>query len=268
MLKKLFVHEWKDTWKLLTLLNILVMVLTVIGMITIQNDVWNKVDDSPIYSVTLMGYIMFYILAIGALSMCVSVYFWFRFYKNLYTDQGYLMHTLPVTSHELILSKGLVALIWQFISMIVMMVSIFSIIFSIAASEGETVATIFAAMFEELEMTGSAAYMLIACILTSVSGCVMSIMMGYTSVSIGQLFKKHRLGAAVGVYVGLYMAVQSVSSYGTIPIAMTIEKIETEENMLMMMGHLFMVMFVVVATISVGMYFVTNYIMKNKLNLE
>lgn len=268
MLRKLFVHEWKDTWKLLTLLNLLVMVLTVIGMLTIQNDVWERVNDSPILSVTLAGYIMFYILAIGSLSMCVSVYFWFRFYKNLYTDQGYLMHTLPVSSHELILSKGIVAFIWQMISMFVMMASIFSMIFSLAASEGATLATFFAAIFEELNMTGTAVYMIVACILTCISGCIMAIMMGYTAVSLGQLFKKHRLGAAVGIYVGLYMAVQSVSSYATIPLSMTMAKLETEEDMLATSGNMFMVMLAVTATISAGMYFITNYIMKNKLNLE
>ena len=47
------------------------------------------------------------------LTLVLMVY---RFYKNLMTDEGYLMFTLPVSRSQLIWSKLMVALAWGVLS--------------------------------------------------------------------------------------------------------------------------------------------------------
>ncbi|MDE6596103.1 MAG: hypothetical protein K2K44_08845, partial [Oscillospiraceae bacterium] len=42
-----------------------------------------------------------------------------RFYKNIVRDEGYLMHTLPVPTWQLIASKFISVYIWFFITLIV-----------------------------------------------------------------------------------------------------------------------------------------------------
>lgn len=268
MLGKLFVHEWKDTWKPLTVLNVAVLVLTVIGMITIQNDIWSKANQNRFIAITMVMYILFYIVAVCALSMFTGVFFWYRFYKNLFTDQGYLMHTLPVTSHELVLSKGFVALIWQMVSLFVVMVSYACMAFSLVASEGNSLMDVFAELLSEIDLGPKGVYLVVSMILMSVTAMIMSVLLGYASVSLGQLTKKHRLGASVAIYMGIYFVIQTASSYATIPFTMMLEKITDEMDMCMIMGNLFMVCFVVTGLFATGFYCITNYIIKNKLNLE
>ena len=119
MLKKLFVHEWKDSWRLVGIMNLIVLGLTLIGTFFLSQETWNASEKNEFVAVTIVVYMMFFIASIAALSMVVTFYFYIRFYRNLYTDQGYLMHTLPVTSHQLIWSKTFVAGIWMIISSIV-----------------------------------------------------------------------------------------------------------------------------------------------------
>lgn len=130
MLKKLFVHEWKDCWRLVGLMNLIVIGLTLIGTVVMQSDTWSFASENAVIRLTMTLYVMAYIASIAALSLVTVFFFYNRFYKNLYTDQGYLMHTLPVTQHELIWSKTFVALIWQLIGGLVMAISIFSFFFS------------------------------------------------------------------------------------------------------------------------------------------
>ena len=269
MLKKLFYYEWKDCWKMLSLLNGVVLVLTVIGVITFQNDIWSKADESDILAMTLVGYIIFYVIAVMALSMVSGLYFWYRFYKNLYTDQGYLMFTLPVNAHQIIWSKAFVAMIWYFICAVVTMVSVVSLVASAASGAGasEVLAEI-PELFREIFGIEGGVMMLIMMVFSIVSSTVMVIFLGYASVSIGQLFKKHRLGAAVGVYVALNMAIQMISSYSSIPFSTFMMKVETEQEGMMSMSIMLLIMFVVTTAVSVGLYFITHYIMNHKLNLE
>ena len=51
--------------------------------------------------------------------------FWGRFKKNLYGDESYLTHTLPVNKHTMYLSKALSALITLFASMAVITLLLF-----------------------------------------------------------------------------------------------------------------------------------------------
>ena len=59
--------------------------------------------------------------------MVVSIYIAVRFYKNLYTDEGYLMHTLPVTPRQLLVSKLTVGSLWSFLVTILTLWAVFLI---------------------------------------------------------------------------------------------------------------------------------------------
>ena len=139
MLGKLISHEWKDTWKLMTILNGAVIVLSVLGMFFAATgnltDIFNREDVTSVWVfVMYISFIMVYILGIIALSVGTTLYFYVRFYRNLYTDQGYLMHTLPVTEHELILSKAIVAFIWKAVSVLVVGLGIGAIVLTFAGT--------------------------------------------------------------------------------------------------------------------------------------
>lgn len=264
MLKKLFVHEWRDCWRMLTLLNIVVLLLTVIGVATFRSDIWKTANKNELVAIALSSYMMFYIAAVFALGLASGVYFWFRFYRNLYTDQGYLMHTLPVNAHQLIWSKAFVAIIWQFICTSVTIVSIVALI----TSNADLAAEDFVEMFREIHLDGWGVMIILLVILLMLASSFMGIFMGYASVSLGQLVKKHRLGASIGAYIILYMMIQMASSYGSLLIPAYVNKIGTASQVETMVCTFLAVMLVIILALAALMYCITHYIMANKLNLE
>lgn len=78
------------------------------------------------------------VMALAAVTVVVIVY---RFYKNLLGSEGYLMHTLPVTVHQLIWSKLIAAVVW----MAVTSVCIYGCLFGVAFR-----AQVWAQVFSEL----------------------------------------------------------------------------------------------------------------------
>ena len=64
MLKKLFVHEWKDCWRLVGLMNLIVIGLTLIGTVVMQSDTWSFASENAVIRLTMTLYVMAYIASI------------------------------------------------------------------------------------------------------------------------------------------------------------------------------------------------------------
>lgn len=270
MLKKLFVHEWKDSWKLVTLFNVIVLAFTLIGIVALSNGNWvDAMEKNAWYATIYISYFMLYYFAILALGVATTFYFLIRFYKNLYTDQGYLMHTLPVTSHQLILSKAFVMYIWQVISGCVMLVSILLLVNSLVL--GMENVNIFKALLEEIDLADLDISFLgvldiIVVILIAIGGQIFSIMFGYLAISLGQLSKNHKLISSIGIYMGMQIVLQMVFSFFQIGFNLTVVNVHSPSEGLVF--AILCLIAIVVFAADAGMYAGSNYIMKNKLNLE
>ncbi len=277
MLKKLFRYEWKACWKLMAVLNAIVIVLSVIGLFVFRNDFWyssGRDDIGQVVSGAVMSaYFITYFMSVASLGFVVNLYFYIRFYRNLYTDQGYLMHTLPVKPWELIWSKAFVGLIWQFISTFVLIFSVFGVIFNtVAKATDESIWDMFSKMFSELFENVSGGWIFtigLLYLLLAIAGACMSMFLGYTAISIGQTFKKHKVVGAIGVYFGLYSVLQFVAAFFTVPVARWIDVLTRQDNMhepnvAAVLG----ILLVAIVLLTTGMYFLNEHIMKYKLNLE
>lgn len=86
-------------------------------------------ENGPAFAESLLLGITIFAFAIIIIGLLISTFFLVvsRFYKNIYGRQGYLTMTLPVNSHQLILSKLVAALIWYFIASLVILLSGFII---------------------------------------------------------------------------------------------------------------------------------------------
>lgn len=107
MLLKLIKYDFKATYiKFLTTFGIFSLVAIIIPLILI---LVNK-DAAMIMSAFCS------MLLIGALAI-VNLVFLIQFYhKNLYSNEGYLMSTLPTNGYFLMLSKTIVATVWTIIA--------------------------------------------------------------------------------------------------------------------------------------------------------
>jgi hypothetical protein len=182
------------------------------------------------------------------------------------------MHTLPVTSGQLIWSKAFVGVLWHFISVIVIMISVAAVSFSIISGTGGF-------NFDELWITlinglGITDYFMRALylgvfLLIMVASCFMTIFLGYTAVSIGQLFKKQKILGAIGAYCIIYLIGQFISSMATVPLTKWVDSISIQGEVSNVFGLAIMfVVFIVICLVTAGLYFVNEHIMKYKLNLE
>lgn len=273
MLKKLFKHEWKDSWKMVGIMNIAVLVFSFLGALIFNEDIVLLADTNEYVMLAIVFYIVFYIAAIIALSLCTGFYFYYRFFKNFYTDEGYLLHTLPVTPHQLIWSKTFVALIWQLISGLVVTFSIINFVNYVMISSGEesiwiNLGELFGLLLSRIEGYTIPFYIII--ILYCVIVPFFSIFLGYASISLGQCTKKHKLLAAVGIYLGITSLIQVVTSFITVTITVWLDAVSgnTVEEMFMNMTLFYGVVVLIMGAATALFYFLSYNTMKNRLNLE
>lgn len=124
MLGKVLKYDLKSMGKslfpLYAGLVVLALVLKFIGFITDSVSSFSITAFSFIYNIM---FIFFIILVVGGLfyTFFVSI---MRYYKNLYSDEGYLTHTLPVNVGSLLLSKVIASLIFIVLSVIISFISI------------------------------------------------------------------------------------------------------------------------------------------------
>lgn len=150
--------------------------------------------------ITGMLYIAVFI-ATAAASVVIII---MRFYKGLLSDEGYLMHTLPVKPWQLITAKGVSALIIVCASVIVSILSIMILAGTVSFGAIVEFCDLIREMFrEEPKVILVAAEFLVLAILSLLK----SIYQIYASLSIGQLAGKHRILLSLGAYVGINIVI-------------------------------------------------------------
>ena len=116
-----------------------------------------------------------------------------RFKGSVYDRQGYLTLTLPVSEHQIILSKLLGAFIWSLASSLVFILSIYIIL----VLTGANFLDIFSLEYLFKFYMDSFWLSVISFILSTVA----SILCIYLAISIGQLFNEYRTALAVLAYI-------------------------------------------------------------------
>ncbi len=126
MLKKLLKYEYRATYKLYLILYLIVIGLAFINRLLYALDFSRNVVLSVLsgmFTVTI-------VLSCIGLYFATLIFILFRFYKNLFTDEGYLMFTLPVSPLKLIISKIIVGMTWIIGSMVVIGASVAIMLFN------------------------------------------------------------------------------------------------------------------------------------------
>lgn len=270
MLKKLISHEWHDCWRLMAVVNGLVLLLAFVGVLIFNTNMYQafQSESGGLTAVGIVLYSVLFFLSIGALGFVVSLYFYIRFYQNLYTDQGYLMQTLPVTPSMLIISKTVVAVAWQFISSLVILVSIGTVMIGIiGATESKSLFEAIQQIMQNITWPEGMAYFVFAIIFTMFVSCIFNVFLGYTAVSLGQFFRKQKVIGSIACYIGLYTIIQIISSFATVFFPMVFDEINMDAG-LTEFSVMFLILGAVLALVDVGLFYVNEYIMRNKLNLD
>lgn len=269
MLRKLLKYEWKDTRRLLLPLNLVIILLTIIGCILLNTSIFDA-DTGILLAVPLFG---IYLLSIIAFSFTTLIYIYVRFYKNLFTAEGYLMHTLPVTRNELFHSKLIMGYFWFFLNSMLTALSTGALGFSVGFHAAAT------GMADEIDISFTELFgcsplvLLLWALAMLVVSSLSSVLMGYVSVLLGQLMERNKLAAAVGFYFGIYMVIQLISSLVmmSLTIIEAMNNVEEEVSLVFMPNGLpliFPFMSIFYLILSIVFYMVCRILINRKVNLD
>lgn len=197
-----------------------------------------------------------------------------RFYKNLYSAEGYLSFTLPVTSSQHIFAKLLTLTVFTLISLLAVLSA------ASVAMMGDVLTEVFKAaayIFQKLfQYTGAhLLFYILELLLLSIALMVNQYLLYYGCITIGQTAKKNRILMAFGVYFIYYLITQVVGTVFVITGMFlnrigVLEKISyiLEENPLPSAHVILILGIVLYAGLSVAYYFIIRHFMNKKLNLE
>ena len=104
MLKKLLRYDLKSVFKYWWIAAIASIGLSTIGGLCLSIATTGK-DVPPLIAVLIVFAVIFTIFGIIAFSILSLILVYVRFYKNFFTDEGYLTFTLPVKRSQLLNSK-------------------------------------------------------------------------------------------------------------------------------------------------------------------
>ncbi len=261
MLGKLLKHELKATGRLLLPLFLILAVLTVVNRAVIYLDIFKGVLS---FIPGLLTFI--YVISIIAVLVVTSVLIIFRFYKNLMTDEGYLMFTLPVKPRELIDSKLIISLLWSLASVAAVILSLIVVLSGHFPFADMKYA--FAQFFSELSsgFGNYAALFYTELILMMLFSAINSTLMVYVSIALGQLINGHKILGSIGAYIALSTILQVLSvaamSLASFAFGRTFQDINSIPQVVFPLSLAFLLV------TGVAFYLGTNFLFKRKLNLE
>ncbi|HFU4518000.1 TPA: ABC transporter permease [Streptococcus suis] len=179
-----------------------------------------------------------------------------RFRKNVYGRQGYLTMTLPVSSHQIILSKLAASLVWYLLAAMTTILSIGIVLAVLMLGTEEFMIPELQTVLQELDWS-----VLIAHLFYALIESTMGILLIYFSLSVGQLFKDHRLLFAILTYIGISIV---VGVFGTLIYTNNLENLYNSALPLYPSPILALLNII----LAFAYYFGTHFIMTKKLNLQ
>ena len=284
MLKKLLKYDMKSMVHLLVPLSIAVVGTTIAGTaaLRIMQTIDNTKNASWILTSALALIFVSTILALLAFSVFSEILIMYRYYTQLFTDEGYLTFTLPVKTSSILNSKLINALIWSVYTVLVVFFCIFLYVIFGTAEEGLINSKIFTEIKNALELLTQtySAWVILKYIVEIVVIFIISLLYGvlsiYLALTIGSIIaKKHKILAAIGIYYGLNTVmsifVMIVNFIFTFTVANSYQD-SYSSNYEIAIDRVFDISFFINAAsflvFSIVAYFVTRHLLKNKLNLS
>ena len=123
-----------------------------------------------------------------------------RYYRSFYSNEGYLMHTIPANASALLGSKVLTSFVWLLLSYIVTAITVLAIIFSVTNRQAISISTVIS---DFMTVTGFSR----ATIIKIIAGFCLYIIFVifyqmaqlYFAMSLGSLSVFHKLGIAAPI---------------------------------------------------------------------
>ena len=270
MFTKLLKHEWRATRGMLGTLCLICLGASLLGGLTMRYLTIASTQDAHHNAIVALNVLAMVAAMIAVAVAGVAALFLYigRFYKSRFTDEGYLTFTLPVNTHQNLLSSlastaiGMVIMFFVICAALVIWLMIgFSGIEGFYLKLWE----VFPELWEEfLRVCGQMPWKYVGLFLLNVlTGSVCELVVLMLSVTIGSIIaQKHKILAAVGAYYGIHVALSMVTSF-----TMAMGAFSGADGKLWML-RFFGRTALLTAVIAVGGYFLMYWLIDRKLNLN
>ena len=280
MLSKLLKYEFKATGRIYG--GLYLAILAAAALLGAFFRFPALASDFPIVVVTTV-----YLMLCVAIAVITALTIIQRFTRNLLGREGYLMHTLPVTPAQLILSKLISSMVWLLCSILVIALSlgVFFLcgmlnvngIFSDWASAVRDFRLLADILQRVLNVSG---FMLLLTAIEWLATLVCSILCLYTACMIGHQFKQHFALVGIAAFVVLNVVQNQLlnllpyNSDNAMGLNLVFSTSASDGSLVYTVSGNKAYVWAVLAALAVDLvvcavYFAaTNWMMKNKLNLE
>ena len=220
MLSKLLKHEFRATGRTMLPVYAAVVVLAVLANVSI------RVMDRSVHTLLtifcglIIAAFVVGIIAAGIMTVVMMIK---RFYTNYLKDESYLMHTLPVSVHELVWSKMIVSVVWFAATFLVICLVI---LLTALIQTGTSLAQFFAGFPSWAEIKAALAEagirsgdlwlfgleMLLAVVAAGLYTCLHF----YAAMSLGHMFAKDKILLSIVFFVGISFVLSlATTGYGS-----------------------------------------------------
>jgi len=269
MVKKLFKHEFiawlRITW---------VAALAVLTLAGAHRLLQLFETDSPIYILINVLFLLAYFLTL-MVALCFPTFFaMIRFYKNLFTGEGYLSFTLPVTPTQHLWVKSLTATVMS------MGIGIVCLLSGLIITAGDVFTEIWKLAAYYLgklnaDQTWNVVFGCLETVLMLLVSTFSGHLLYYACICLGQRFRKNRLLASVGIYFAYYY----ISQIFGIILGVVMEVLEISGALSSMSAYMnahvsltvhvsMLISLVLSAVQGVVCFLICRHTMTKKLNLE
>lgn len=203
MLGKLLKYDLKWVYKVVAVFYILAFIFSIIGRGL------SNIENSIVFSVTTQITFGFAIsMMVSSLINCL-MRLWVRFMRNLYKDESYLTHTLPIEKKTIYLSKVISSIICIFTTTIVIIACLFICFYS---------ETNIQALKGILELAASTYNTTVLNLLLLISivvflEIIFIVLIGYVGIILGHKSNKNKMARTIVIGFGLYLITQVITLF-------------------------------------------------------
>lgn len=226
MLGKLIAYELRGVWKPALIILIIMAVAGVAGSMSLatvdaltDNYSYSSSDVTTDLSIVLTLFTLFagFIVWAGVVGLFIVAAV--RFYRTMFTDEGYLTLTLPVSTTALVMAKYLVGFAIMAAGMALAIILYSMMLAPLTSDYGLSASTTILAM-----LSGSFGFFddqapaaVAAGVVNAIVGIGYQLGLAYLALTMGAwLAKRHKVAAAVGIYIGISWLLSLVFSVANV----------------------------------------------------
>lgn len=216
----------------------------------------------------MLGLFMAFVPYVGIFALFIVVLR--RFYKNLYTDEGYLTLTLPVKISHIISAHFLAGLIWLVAAVAIALISTtFSLSSSIFSFLGGSALDLLRTMLAGLggSLSSASTGSIVLGILSLLVSSCYSLSIAYCAITLGALVSlRHKVACAVGFYLLFSWGISLTLGAFNIMGAYMLSVVSSNTINAYLSGTAISTI-VVHLIVAISAFFVSNYLLNRKVDI-